>query len=263
MNDDVNRLEILRIDGDRAERLFDAVSRERVVKVLLGGMGFATLTCSPKDLDCLAVGLLCAEGLIRDRDDLRSVSVDEGGTVRVETVIRESSDDDAAKLPTADGCGKAGASTDLMKDLKALAVESPLAVSRSSVHPLLEEFLRSSETYGLTGAVHAAAICDERNILVFKEDISRRNAIDKAVGDCILKGISTDHRIMISSGRITYETVLRVARSRIPVIISKSAPTDLAVELARSLEITVIGFARENRMNVYSREDRVVTDTIT
>ena len=105
--------------------------------------------------------------------------------------------------------------------------------------------------------MHSAALCDNRDILVFAEDIGRHNAIDKIFGECILRDIPTDDRIVITSGRIPSEILLKVARRKIPIIISISAPTDLGVRLATDLGMTLIGFVRGKRMNVYTNGWRV------
>jgi len=112
----------------------------------------------------------------------------------------------------------------------------------------------------MTGGVHSAALCDTESILVFSEDIGRHNAIDKIFGKCILKDMPTDGRIVITSGRISSEILLKVAKRNIPIIISKSAPTDLGVKLANDLGITLLGFARGKRTNAYANDWRIARD---
>jgi len=94
--------------------------------------------------------------------------------------------------------------------------------------------------------------------LVFKEDISRNNALDKLFGECILKDIPTEERMVVTSCRISSEILCKVAKRNIPILISKSAPTNLAVRLAAEAGITLIGFVRAKRMNVYANEWRVI-----
>ena len=89
-------------------------------------------------------------------------------------------------------------------------------------------------------------------------DIGRHNAVDKIFGECLLNGIPTEGRIMVTSGRISSEILLKVSRRNIPIIISKSAPTDLGVKLANELGITLLGFARGKRANVYTNDWRVI-----
>ena len=119
-------------------------------------------------------------------------------------------------------------------------------------------FQHHSLIYRTTGGVHSAALCDNRDILLFADDVGRHNAIDKIFGECMLRDIATNDRMIITSGRIPSEILLKVSKRRIPIIISISAPTNLGVKLAADLGITLIGFARGKRMNVYANGWRVV-----
>ena len=93
--------------------------------------------------------------------------------------------------------------------------------------------------------------------MIFHEDIGRHNAIDKVFGECIWTGIPIDDRMIITSGRVSSEIVLKIAKGKIPLITSISAPTDLAVRLADGLGITLIGFVRGRKMNVYTNKWRI------
>jgi FdhD protein len=106
--------------------------------------------------------------------------------------------------------------------------------------------------------VHSAALCENGKILVFSEDIGRHNAMDKVFGECLMKGIPTEDRLVVTSGRISSEILLKVARRQVPILISKSAPTSLGVKLAERLGITLVGFVRGKRANVYANNWRVV-----
>ena len=139
-------------------------------------------------------------------------------------------------------------------------VESQTRLLPADVFALMKAFHRRSKVYRMTSGVHSAALCDTRDILLFAEDIGRHNAIDKIFGQCLLENLPTDEHIIVTSGRISSEILLKVAKRTIPIIISKSAPTDLGVKLADELGITVIGYVRGKRMNVYTHEWRVVTD---
>ncbi|MCK5434113.1 MAG: formate dehydrogenase accessory sulfurtransferase FdhD, partial [Dehalococcoidales bacterium] len=108
--------------------------------------------------------------------------------------------------------------------------------------------------------VHSAALCDTKNIILFSEDIGRHNAIDKIFGECMLTDLPTEDRLIITSGRISSEILFKVAKRNIPILISKSAPTNLGVKLAADFGITLIGFARGKRMNVYTDSWRVVAE---
>jgi FdhD protein len=115
-----------------------------------------------------------------------------------------------------------------------------------------------SKLFQTTGGVHSACLADRKKILLFTEDIGRQNALDKIIGASLLKNISLQNKIMLSSGRITSETITKMVRAMIPVIVSPGAPTDSAVNLARRLGITVVGFARGKRINIYSHPERII-----
>jgi FdhD protein len=133
-------------------------------------------------------------------------------------------------------------------------------VSIRDILALVAEFQHRSEVYRATGGVHSAALCDTKSLLIFSEDIGRHNAIDKIFGQCLLEDIPTDDRIVITSGRISSEILLKVARRNVPIIVSKSAPTNLGVRLANDLGITLLGFVRGKRMNAYTHDWRIGQD---
>ena len=261
MRGGTSRLEVQRIGEGKVERLEDFVIVERPATIFFNDVELATLMCSPKDLDCLAVGFLFSEGLVTGKKDIKRVLTDEkDGVVWVETK-------DAEKLPPdfvgrrfiTTGCGKGLTFVDASKNRGELRTRSKFRAPVSSVPVLMSEFLGKSRLHSITGGAHSAAICSSKDILVFNEDIGRHSAVDKVIGECILKGTRTNDRILLTSGRISSEILIKAARSRIPIIISKSAPTDLAVKLADDFRVTLVGFARGSRMNVYSNGWRIST----
>jgi FdhD protein len=136
-------------------------------------------------------------------------------------------------------------------------LESEVRVSAGDVFRLVNTFQHHSAIYRTTHGVHSAALCDGQSLLVFAEDIGRHNALDKVFGECILNDIPVHDRMIIVSGRISSEMLLKVARRGIPVVISIAAPTSTGVKMASDLGITLIGLVRGNRMNVYSAAGRV------
>ena len=210
----------------------------------------------------LAIGFLFSEGLLQSKDEIKNIIVDDQrGVVRVETEEgKESVGDLLFKRLITSGCGR-GASFYSAADVQGqVKLESQVKISALDVLTLVKEFQHYSQIYRATGGVHSAALCDTKNILVFSEDIGRHNAIDKVFGQCILTDIPTDDHIIITSGRISSEILLKVVKRGVPILISKSAPTNLGVNLANDLGVTLIGFVRGARMNVYANGWRVVTD---
>ena len=240
----------------------DVVAREFPLTIILNSQELVTLLCSPTNLKNLATGFLRSEGLLKSKDEIGKIVVDDQrGVVRVETEgDGELARDVLFKRLITSGCGR-GASFYSAADAQSQTkVESRIEISTLEVFTLVSEFQHRSQVYRATGGVHSAALCDTNHILVFSEDIGRHNAVDKVLGECILNDISTDDHVIITSGRISSEILLKVAKRNIPIIISKSAPTNLGVRLADDLGITLIGFVRGKRMNVYTHERRIKTD---
>ncbi len=261
MQNEIEKIPVLRLGEEGRSNIEDIVAREFPLTIILNNQELVTLLCSPKDLNYLAIGFLFSEGLLRNKDEIKRVIVDDQmGIVRVETKEDKSLADEIFKRFITSGCGR-GASFYSAADVQNQAkVESRIQISTNEVLSLAREFQQRSEVYRATGGVHSAALCDTKEIMVFSEDIGRHNAIDKIFGECIVKNISTDERIVITSGRISSEILLKVAKRNIPIIISKSAPTDLGVKLANDLGVTLLGFVRGKRMNIYTNDWRIVPD---
>ena len=260
MKHETRRLDILRISSTGAVKERDLVVREAPVTIFLNDVDLVTLLCSPKDLEYLAVGFLFAEGLIKRKEDVKSIIADnKDGVVWVETVEgKKIPDNILARRFITTGCGKGLSFIDSPKPRKGLKAKSGFKMHAGKVALLMKEFQERSKIYRKTGGVHSAGLANARGIVAFNEDIGRHNAIDKILGECVLKGIKTDGLILMTSGRVSSDLLVKAARARIPFIVSRSAPTDLSVRLARDLGITLVGFARGSRMNVYSNERRIV-----
>ncbi len=258
---EIERFPILRITKQGRSQSEDAVVREFPLTIVLNNQELVTLLCSPTDLKCLAIGFLGSEGLLRSKDEIKKIIVDDQrGVVRVETKEgKDLASELLFKRLITSGCGR-GASFYSAADATSQKVESQMQISALEVFALVKEFQHRSQVYQATGGVHSAVLCDTKSILVFSEDIGRHNAIDKIFGECILRDIPTDDRIIITSGRISSEILLKIAKRNIPILISKSAPTNLGLRLANDLGITLIGFVRGQRMNVYTNGWRVATD---
>ncbi len=253
------RLTMVRVTTEGRTETEDVVVRELPLTIFLNDKELVTMLCSPADLDPLAVGFLFSEGLLKNKEQIQRITIDDRrGVVRVKTADGVESDSALLfKRFITSGCGR-GASFYSAADVQDQAkVESRVMITAHEVFTLAYEFQHRSQVYRATGGVHSAALCDTKNILVFTEDIGRHNAIDKIFGRCVLENIATDDRIILTSGRISSEILLKVAKREIPILISVSAPTDLGVNLAERLGITVIGFVRGKRMNVYSNGWRV------
>jgi len=262
MGNEVEKIPIIRLTEGSKLDIEDTVVREIPFTIILNNEELVTLLCSPADLKYLAAGFLFSEGLLHGKDEINKILVDEHrGIVRVETKESvESGKDVLFKRFITSGCGR-GASFYSAADVQAQnKIESQISISAREIFVLVKKFQHRSQVFLATGGVHSAALCDTMNILIFNEDIGRHNAIDKIFGKCLLEDIPTDNRIIITSGRVSSEILLKVAKRGIPIIISKSSPTNLGVKLAEDLGITLIGFVRGKRMNIYTNIGRIAND---
>jgi len=256
---EIERFPILQVTEQGRSEIEGIVTTEFPLTIVLNNRELVTLLCSPTKPDYLAIGFLFSEGLLKSKDEIKKITVDgHGGVVRVETTEEKGVVDKPLLKPLIASGGGRGISycraTDALGQAK---VESQIRVSPHEVFALVKEFVQRSRVFKATGGVHSAALCDTQNILVFSEDIGRHNAIDKIFGECILEDIPTDEHLIITSGRVSSEILLKVARRNIAILISKSAPTNLGVRLADDLGVTLIGFVRGERMNVYTNKWRV------
>jgi len=123
---------------------------------------------------------------------------------------------------------------------------------------VMKKMQEDSFVFKNTGGVHNAALCTAEDILVSRSDIGRHNALDKLYGYSLLNGISVRDKILVFSGRISSEILTKAAKIGVGIVLSKSAPTDLAIKLADDLNITAVGFIRGSSFNIYSHPERII-----
>ena len=255
----LDKVPILRVTKESRNQMEDTVVTESHLTIVLNNRELVTLLCSPAKLDFLTIGFLYSEGLTNSKDVIKDIVLDpERGVINVTTKEPVKSPEDILSRRIIASSGGKGASP-LSAVHPRSRIDSQIHISPPEVLNLIQEFVHRSELFAATGGVHSAALCDTKTILVFSEDIGRHNAVDKIFGECIVKDIPTHDRLLITSGRVSSEILLKVAKRNIPILISKSAPTNLGVKLANDSGITLIGFVREKRMNVYTHSWRFVS----
>jgi FdhD protein len=139
-------------------------------------------------------------------------------------------------------------------------VQADLQVTPTQVLALMKRLQENATLYQASGGVHASGLASGDELLVTAEDVGRHNTLDKIRGECLLGGLSPRGKILLTTGRVSSEMLIKAVRMDVPVLISHSSPTDLAVQLARALQVTLIGYARGNRFDVYAGEERVQPD---
>ncbi len=253
-------VDIVRWTGDEKNSITDNVIIEYPLTIFVNGEELVTLLCTPIDLKELAIGFLFSEGFIKGIDDLGEFELDEkNGIAKVRTkspvdFTREL----FSKRTIASGCEKSAIFYNARDSLGQRKVTSDTSISSRVLIELNNSMQKSSVLYRTTGCAHSAALCDTEKILSFKEDIGRHNALDKVLGDALLKDMPTNGKIILTSGRASSEIVVKSVRHGIAILVSRSAPTNLAVKIATQSGLTLIGFARGNRMNIYSNGNRII-----
>ncbi len=253
-------VEIVRIRQGEHEKIDDLVTIEAPVTIYLNGSELVTLLCTPEKLEFLALGFLRSEGLLSGMADLESIRIrEEEGLIEVDLKKGAGLAEKLyGKRTVTSGCGKGTVFFSALDSLRSSPLTGELKISAETVVGLMSSLQDKAELYKATGGVHSAALADREKLLYFCEDIGRHNAIDKIVGQCLCEDISTEDKIIVSSGRLSSEILLKAAKLKIQLLISRAAPTSLCIELAKNLNITLVGFARGKRLNIYSHSWRIL-----
>jgi FdhD protein len=243
-------------DGSRASRE-EMVVREETLCLYVNGNLLVRLLCSPSHLEDLAVGFLYSEGIVAHLEEI--LSIEEGGVETTVFVRTTGPAPDSVALSGAvrtSGCGAGVTLADRADGLEPVSAE--LAVRADEILALSRKFEASSELFHQTGGVHACGLGRGGKLFLLREDIGRHNALDKCIGAALKEVVDLSKSIAYISGRISSEMVIKAARARLPIIVSRTAPTSTAVDLAAHLGVCVVGFVRGKRMNIYTFPDRVV-----
>lgn len=252
--DTTKDIDILRVKGEDITKEEDILIIEYPFTIFLDDNEIITLLCSPKSLKELTIGFLYSEGFIDNVSNIKDISIDEeNGIAYVYLWERKSLTEKLqGKRTITSGCGKGTLFYNVLDSFKSKKIEKPLNIKVEEIKTLIKEFNFKSELFLNTGGVHSCALCSKTGILIFEEDIGRHNALDKILGKAFIDNMELSDKIVLVSGRISSEMLIKVAKRGIPVIISRAAPTSLSVELARELNIMIVGFARGEKMNIYS-----------
>ncbi|GAB4491363.1 MAG: formate dehydrogenase accessory sulfurtransferase FdhD [Thermodesulfovibrionales bacterium] len=243
---------ILRIRGQEREHVEDYVAVEKRVRISVNGRYLVSLYCSPDMIREFVAGVVHNEGLISGPWCAERMSIVHGDEITVD--IPADGEPSRGERTITSGCAGGISIARKLPDEKNT---DPALIPATQVREIYSVFQRKADGYHMTGGVHSAALTDGREILVFAEDIGRHNAVDKVIGSCLLEQIPFAGRMMLASGRLSSEIVTKCARAGIPFAVSRAAPTSLAVKIAAAAGITLVGFVRGGRMNVYSEPQRI------
>lgn len=228
---------------------------ETPVSLTVNGEVWLTFMCTPVHLEELAVGFLYNEGIIESMDEVADVRLCEHGD-NVDVWLNRSVEQPSNWRRTS-GCTGGVTAVDLLAKPNVHFGWNRLEVQPEAIGELVEQLFEAQSLYRETGGVHTSALSDGKGIVVSAEDIGRHNTLDKIAGLCLRRNLFPETRILITTGRISSEMLQKAARMDAPILISRTSPSSLSIEMAERYGITLIGYARRHRFNVYSNPQRV------
>jgi len=257
---DVEPLPVSLVSLSKGKRNSDVVAEEWPVAVFVNGLKLVTVMCLPTALREMAVGLAAYLGLVKKGDDIQEIEVDYAAR-RVLLNLSATDDDirNASQVLISSTCG-ASIYGGRIQPLPDPVEPGDFRVALSHILDCLKSLRGMGPVFARAGSTHQAAFSDGKRILLFFEDIGRHNAVDKIIGSALLGGPDLTRGLLVSTGRLSSEMVVKAARQGVPVLASPSGVTTNAIRLADSFGLTFVGFARGGRANLYTRPDRVLDE---
>lgn len=237
---------------------------EYPITLIVNGYEVAVFQLTNQDLEDWTFGYLYSEGLIEHEKDIRHLKINpDYGTIRVE--LRNKLDMEkmfSKKKHYTSGCGR-GVTFFSMTDVKMFQkVHGEQTYRLSEILKMRAEFSRKSPLYLETGGMHGACIVDKRGEMVVREDIGRHNAVDKVIGYAVRNNMSPDNLILLTTGRVSYEMLSKAAKFGFSIVGSRTAATRQAVQLAKYLNIELVGYLRGSMATNYTCNGRVLNDIL-
>jgi FdhD protein len=263
-------VDITRIKKDEVLKTEDVILIESPIDIIVNSEPLVNIICLPKDLKELAVGFLFSIGVINKIQDINSINIDELDnkiTVELNDEIdfnTKSLEIDPVSRVVDTTCGISSswreAIKDALKEVKDdMKQKNDIRLEAEIIRTSLVKMQKETVLFRETGGCHGAAIFDiEGSLISVKEDIGRHNAIDKVIGENLIRERDFENIFLTSTGRLTGDSVLKAIRAKIPIVASLSAAIESGIRLAFVYGITLIGFVRGARMNIYTHSERII-----
>jgi len=258
------KVEVVKVDVSvkKFQRITDYVAEEKPLHIFLNRTHYATIFCSPSNLKELAIGHMLSEGIVKSTEEIEEIRLKKEGVCQVKL---KPDIDLEKRLKIAkpfsrvilSACGSPSPHQYFGRLPK---VESNLTVKAETILKCVNSLNSIAETFRKTGGVHAAAIYkDDGTLVAFAEDVGRHNAVDKAIGIGALNRTNFGECFLTLSGRLTGDIVLKAARVGLPIAASLAAALDSGIKVAKDVDLTLIGFVRGKRMNIYNFPERILS----
>lgn len=252
----VVRRRLVRFRDETGVEVEDAVIGEIRFSIFVDGQELVTLMCSPWKLAQLVLGFLYLEGLIEGVDDVAMLRICVEDRLAEVRLAGRPFEMPARRILTS-GCSGGTSFGKYLDSLDQFRLTSDGRIAPGQVYRLMRQLYERASLYQQSGGVHTSILADPDGPVVVAEDIGRHNTLDKIQGECLLRGIPTAGRLILTSGRISSEMLLKAAVMGVPIVGSRTSPTNLALTLAERLNVTTIGYIRQGSMIVYTHPWRV------
>ncbi len=237
------------------------IAEERPLTIYIDSYEIVTLMTLGTQPEMLALGYIKNQGLVKDLKEIKSVQVDWDVNAVAITSFSERDDwaDRLGPRIVTTGCGQGTVFGDIMENLDELNIQA-FNLKQSDLYDLLKNLSVHNDVYKNAGAVHGCALCQGTKSLIFIEDVGRHNAVDAIAGQMWLEGITGNGKIFYTTGRLTSEMVIKVAQMKIPVLLSRSGITQMGLNLARDLNITLLSRAKSKHFLIYNGKENIEFD---
>ncbi|MFQ5942403.1 MAG: formate dehydrogenase accessory sulfurtransferase FdhD [Anaerolineales bacterium] len=240
-------------DGDWRE--VDAeVIEEGMITLYVNGRELASLMCTPRDPMQLALGFLANEEFISSYQDVAVEHVCAAGDC-VDIWLTKPFWDQPRRRIITSGCGGGLTFADLAAEQE--PVRAQIAVEPQKISELMNKLQTRDGIYARARGVHTSALSDGQHLVAIAEDVGRHNTVDRLRGECLRQGIEPEGLMLLATGRVSSEMINKAAKMGCPIVASRTSPTSVSVDLAREWNITLCGYVRRKRMNVYSHPERL------
>ncbi len=235
------------------------VCEEAPVDLIVNGRKLVTFMCTPESLKILSIGYMYAKGLINSMDDVKDIGILED-IRKVVVTTKQMLDTEQFGLGgvLTSGCGSGTVISDTF--LKRKPIETQLKIQLNKLKELAIKMFQGAEKYKEMGGIHCAALSDGEDLITLKEDIGRHNAVDKIVGAGLLFNVNFTETIVLTTGRLSSDMVLKAIACNVPIVTSRSIPTSLAIELAEALGVTIVGRIASKEPIIYTHHERIIIE---
>ncbi|UWG98930.1 formate dehydrogenase accessory sulfurtransferase FdhD [Dehalobacter sp. DCM] len=251
MSSSINARAFCKYRGGKWEVYTVCPPAEILLTIVVNSKELISIVCSPDNMEQLTIGFLYNEGVITSIDEIKSLEVDTVNCVACVMLTKEQFPKPHKLILTPGfGGGIIFSQEKMRKDIEMFL----------NIHPerlcfLMEEMKNNAVHYKRSGGIHASAVCDDQGIVIQAEDVGRHNTMDKVMGEALMKKISLQGKLMLTTGRISSEMILKASNMGIPIMASLSSPTTKAVDLARKTGIGLAGYVQKDQFIAYANAD--------